>query len=200
MKPMRHLMNYRAVMWLCLLTLAGCGQSQWQTTPIHGLMPELAFTLTNEAGQTVQAEDYAGKIRLVFFGFSHCKKACPATLGKLTLAMRQIGAAARDARILFVSVDPARDTPTVLEQYTEQFTPRMVGLTGDHDQLQELAKRYRVAYSYGEGYPGKEYRVYHSSAVFVFDRNGEIRLIIQQNDSIEAIRQDLLRLLEQSHG
>ncbi len=189
-------MKYRAVIWLCLFIITGCGQSQWQTTPIHGLMPELAFTLTNEAGETVQAEDYAGTIRLVFFGFSHCEMACPATLGKLTLAMKQVGQKADDVRVLFVSVDPARDTPAVLEQYTEQFTPRMVGLTGDHDQLQELAKRYRVAYSYGEGYPGEEYRVFHSSAVFVFDRDGEIRLIFQSDDGIDAIASDLRRLLD----
>lgn len=198
MNPVRHGMNCRLIISLCLLILTACDQSQWQTTPVHGLMPELTFTLTDETGQTVQAEDYAGNIRLVFFGFSHCKMACPVTLGKLTLAMKQLGPAVNDVRVLFVSVDPARDTPAVLDQYTDQYTPRMVGLTGNHEQLQDLARRYRVAYSYGDGYPGGEYMVFHSSAVFVFDRQGEIRLIMQADDGIDAIVPDLRRLLEEN--
>lgn len=182
----------------CLVLLGGCDQSSWRTAPIHGLMPDLAFTLIDETGRTVHADDYAGKVRLMFFGFTHCHKACPATLGKLSVALDSVGPAADDARILFVSVDPERDTPAVLADYADQFAPQLVGLTGSQSQLQTLAKRYRVAYSYGEGYPGAEYPVYHSSAVFVFDREGEIRLIIQADDSIAAITQDLRRLLNES--
>lgn len=184
---------------LCLtVLLGGCDQQSWQTTSINGLMPDLDFTLVNESGQKVDADDYSGKVRLLFFGFTHCPKACPLTLGKLSLVLNNLGAISDDARVLFVSVDPERDTPAVLDEYTDSFASQVIGLTGSQSQLQSLARRYRVAYSYGEGYPGKRYRVYHSSAVFVFDRRGEIRLIFQSNDSIEAVTHDLRSLLNES--
>ena len=99
------------------------------------------------------------------------------------------------ARVLFVSVDPNRDTPAALVSFTRDFAPQVIGLTGTHDQLRELTRRYRVAFSYGNGYPGGYYAVYHSSAVFVFDGNGKVRLLFTQTDRISDISADLRRLL-----
>jgi protein SCO1/2 len=179
------------------LFLAGCDNQSWQTRSISGFMPDLAFTLTDDHGRTVRAGDYAGKVVLLFFGFSHCQMTCPATLGKLTAVLDSMGARAEGARVLFVSVDPNRDTPARLAAYTGAFAPQVVGLTGSRDQLEALAKRYRVAISYGKGYPDGDYPVYHSSAVFVFDGGGEARLLFQQDDGIDAVSADLGRLLSQ---
>lgn len=183
---------------LLAVLLSGCRDGTWQTRDIGGFMPDLAFTLTDEQARTVHADDYAGNVVMLFFGFSHCQMACPATLGKLSAALDGIGAPADRARVLFVSVDPERDTPARLGEYADAFAPQVIGLTGSMEQLHELARRYRVAFSYGDGYPGDEYPVYHSSAVFVFDGDGEVRLLFQQDDSIDAIKADLQHLLQQN--
>lgn len=176
--------------------LAGCQQGPpWRTREITHLMPDLAFTLTDQRDRTVHADDYAGKVVMLFFGFSNCQMTCPATLGKLTAVLDTMGKRADLARVLFVSVDPNRDTPARLAAYTSDFASQVIGLTGTSTQLQTLAKRYRVAFSYGEGYPNGNYAVYHSGAVFVFDGKGRVRLLFTQNDRIGDIKTDLRRLL-----
>lgn len=184
---------------LLLAMLAGCNGHgpPWRTKAITGFMPDLGFTLTDEHNHTVHAADYAGKVVLLFFGFSHCQMTCPATLEKLSSVLGTMGKRADRARVLFVSVDPHRDTPARLAAYTRAFAPQVVGLTGTEQQLQALAKRYRVAFSYGKGYPDGDYPVYHSSAVFVFDGTGKVRLLFQQSDKIDAISADLTRLVHE---
>ena len=180
------------------VALTGCQQGRpWRTRAITHLMPDLAFTLTDQSGHTVHADNYTGKVVLLFFGFSHCQMVCPATLGKLTAVLDSMGKQADDARVLFVSVDPNRDTPAVLTAYTSSFAPQVIGLTGTPSQLHTLAKRYRVAFSYGKGYPNGSYPVYHSGAVFVFDASGNVRLLFTQSDRTDDISADLQRLLAQ---
>jgi protein SCO1/2 len=162
---------------------------------IRGLVPGLSFTLNDDHGHTVHGDSYAGKVVLLYFGFSNCKLACPETLSKLAAALHRIGPQAQNVRVLFVSVDPHRDTPQKLAAYTRSFAPQMIGLTGTQDQLRRVARRYRVAYSYGKDYPRGSYAVYHSSAVFVFDREGRARLLVQGKDSVAAVAADLKRLL-----
>jgi protein SCO1/2 len=191
----------RALLVALLLAaaLAGCQQNQpWRTRSIAHIMPDLAFTLTDQNGRTVHANDYTGKVVMLFFGFSHCHQTCPATLGKLTAVLDKMGKRADLARLLFVSVDPNRDTPARLASYTSAFAPQVIGLTGTQDELQTLTKRYRVAFSYGKGYPHGNYKVYHSGAVFVFDGKGKVRLLFTQTDKISDISADLSRLLAQA--
>ncbi len=188
-----------ALLLTCAMIVSGgCGGRPWHTKSVRGLVPALSFTLTDDHGHTVHGDSYAGKVVLLYFGFSNCKLACPETLGKLATVLHVIGPQARNVKVLFVSVDPRRDTPLKLETYTRSFAPEMVGLTGTQDQLQRVARRYRVAYSYGKGYPHGSYAVYHSSAVFVFDRRGRARLLVQGSDSVQAVAADLKRLLEAS--
>lgn len=183
---------------LLAAALSGCQQDPpWRTRSITHLMPDLAFTLTDQHGRTVHADNYAGKVVMLFFGFSNCQKTCPETLAKLSAVLDTMGKQADRARLLFVSVDPNRDTPARLAAYTHAFAPQVVGLTGTPDQLRTLAKRYRVAFSYGKGYPHGAYPVYHSGAVFVFDGSGKVRLLFTQGDRFNDIRADLRRLLTQ---
>src|SRR5699024_2301506 len=117
-------------------SLAACsGGKNWETSNITGMMPDLAFTLTDDNGQTVHADKYGGKVRLVYFGYTHCPDICPITLGHLAAALRTLGPAAKNVRVLFVSVDPKRDTLSLLKTYTKAFGPQFVGLTGTQDQL-----------------------------------------------------------------
>ena len=191
----RH--SVRTLLTLLLATtLAGCLQGEpWRTRAITHLMPDLAFTLTDQQGRTVHADDYAGKVVMLFFGFSHCMHTCPVTLGKLTAVLHTMGEQADRARVLFVSIDPGRDTPARLASYTGSFAPQVTGLTGTPAQLLALTKRYRAAFSYGKGYPGGNYPVYHSGAVFVFDGNGKVRLLFAQDDAFSDISADLRRLM-----
>lgn len=179
-----------------VVALAGCGgDPSWGLKDISGLMPELQFTLTDDAGQVVRADDFRGKVTLLYFGYTHCPDVCPTTLATLTQARAKLGAQAAAVRILFVTVDPARDTVARLHRYVALFGSGVVGLRGEDTQLRALTKRYRVTYGLGQPDENGDYPVAHSSAVFVFDRTGEVRLLATQADGIEAIASDLERLL-----
>lgn len=175
--------------------LTACSENpDWRTKDISGLMPELEFELTNHEGERVTAEDYRGHVVLLFFGFTSCPNYCPRTMARLERALADAGPAAEGARVLFVSVDPNRDTVEALDRFVSRFGERFVGLRGERETLEALNKRYRVTFGYGEGYPEGDYNVSHSNAVFIFDRQGEVRLLATQDDSAEAIAHDLRRL------
>jgi protein SCO1/2 len=183
---------------LGVLALSGCGgsQAQWSTQSIRGVMPDLAFTLTDEHGNAVQASEYRGKYTLLFFGYTHCPDICPATLSVLGAALRQLGDGAQRVTVLFVSVDPKRDGPRELREYTSSFGPGIVGLTGTPDELDALTKRYRVTYRYGVTDEDGNYPVYHSAAIFAFDPDGRVRLLMNYTDGVPAIAHDLQQLVE----
>ncbi len=179
------------------LTLAGCGQSskQWSTQNIRGAMPDLAFNLEDENGKPVKADDYHGRVALLFFGYTHCPDVCPATLGILHTALQSLGPKADQIRVLFVSVDPKRDTPKQLSDYTSAFGDNVVGLTGTRAQLDTLTKRYRVTYRYGDPDAKGNYAVYHSAAIFAFDPAGHVQLLMSYSDGLKAIEHDLKQLV-----
>jgi len=178
--------------------VAGCSPDRsWQTKDIAGLMPELEFTLTSETGETVTEEQYLDAVNLMFFGYTHCPDICPVTLSRLRGIMGQLPEeVAGDIRVLFVSVDPDRDDPQSLREYTDAFGESFVGLTGTRDQLDALTKRYRTTYGYGEPDEDGDYLVSHGSAVYAFDADGNPRLLIRDSDSTGAIASDLKQLVQ----
>jgi len=177
------------------LLLGGCKNTAWQTKDISGLMPPLAFTLTDENGQRVHAADYRGKPTLLFFGYTHCPDVCPTTLARLAAVSQQLDEGARkELQVLFVSVDPARDDAASLQRYTDAFGPQFIGLSGDSADLAALTRRYRVTFGYGEKDTDGNYSVSHSGAVFGFDRAGDAQLLIRDSDSAAAVTADLRRL------
>lgn len=187
----------RLLVTFILALLAGCSgdQQNWNAKNISGLMPELAYQLTDTSGETVTAEDTDGKIRLMFFGFTSCPDICPTTLQKLTRVVGELPESARkDVKILFVSVDPERDTPERIKSYVEFFSDSIIGLTGSEKNLRELSKRYRTTFGYETPNENGNYDVSHSSAVYVFDRKGEARLLVRPGQSLEALTADLTAL------
>ncbi|MGH8371110.1 MAG: SCO family protein [Gammaproteobacteria bacterium] len=184
---------------LVLTLLSGCGQhasqQPWGLLNITGHMPKLQFTLTRDDGEQVNQSACPGKLTLLYFGYTHCPDVCPTTLADLGQAIRQLGPQADQVQVLFVSVDPARDTPAALKKYVNAFGPWFVGLTGSQEQLQTLTRRYRVAYRLGPADAQGDYTVYHSSAIFIFDRQGKIRLLAGLDDKPGVIATDLKRLL-----
>ena len=187
---------------LCLgLLLSSCNKNEehWATKNISGLMPQLKFNMTeSNRDKLVQGDDYRGDIILLYFGYTHCPDVCPLTLGRIKSALAHLGTEAKAIRVLFVSVDPARDNKTVLKSYTQYFGPQFLGLYASQPELRELTKRYRVTFGYDN--PDKEgnYNVSHSSAIYAFDRKGEARLLIRPTDKVSAITKDLKRLLKHS--
>ena len=174
-----------------LLTLTACSRAPaFHMTDISNGSPRLDFHLSRASdGAAVGGETYHGKVVALYFGYTHCPDICPATLANLTDVAKRAGP---DFQILFVTVDPGRDTRDVLNQYAHAFTPQMDGLYGTANQLADAARRYRVAYSVKTGPP---YEVMHTNAVFFFDRGGKARLVTTDTSDSAAIAQDVRQLL-----
>ena len=186
-----------AALALLSVLVAGCVERQqtWKLANTYGLLPSLQFTMTQGDGRTVHAEDFRGKVTLLFFGYTHCPDVCPTTLAILARAIKSLGPDADRVRVLFVTVDPKRDTAGALMHYTQLFGPEFVGLRGDANQLQQLTKRYRVTYSLGAPDASGDYDVTHSSAIFVFDSIGEAVLVGNESNSVQDFVHDLKQLL-----
>lgn len=179
-----------------MFLLAGCSDLEWHSTDVTGVMPDLEFTLTDETGELVTAEQYNGKASLVFFGFTHCPDICPLTLASLASQLRQLSDDEREqVQVLFVSVDPDRDTPDHLRDYTGAFGPEFVGLTGTQQQLRDITRRYRVTYSYAEPDEHGNYDVSHSSGVFGFNSDGEAVILMRDNLPPEQQLEDIRQLI-----
>ena len=179
-----------------VLLAAGCDDEGWNGKNITGLMPELEFRLTDENGNRVSEDVFAGRPVAMYFGFTHCPDICPTTLARLAAATRRLPEPiSQDLQLAFVSVDPARDGPEQLDKYTGAFSDRMLGLTGTQKQLQALTRRYRITYGYDEPDANGDYEVSHSSAIFVFDAELEPRLMLLDSLDVPQMAEDLERLL-----
>ena len=183
----------------CALLLAACQSHKalpFKLTNISGHMPDLQFQLTDDNGKTVTAADYRGKVVLLYFGYTHCPDVCPLTLAHLHQVMEQLGKQADDVRILFVSVDPLRDTPAALHAYVNAFDKHVVGLTGSPGAIEALTKRYRAAFSREPSSKDGNYEVSHSSAIYVFDRESHARVLATPLTSQADLIHDLKLLLD----
>jgi len=195
---MRRLLSCLAL--LLGLATAGCGDrtADWQLYDVSGHLPDLAFELTGAGGRTVTAQDLRGKTVLLFFGYASCPDVCPTTMAQLTGVLQELGTDARDVRIVFISVDPHRDTPETLQAYVDAFNANAIGLTGTEKQIASLARRYRVAYQIEPPRPGADpdnYEVTHSRGVYIFDPAGKARLLAADTDGVAAIVHDLRQML-----
>jgi protein SCO1/2 len=181
-----------------MIFAAGAARA-WNSTDVAGALPQLQFTMTRASdGKTVTADAYRGKIVLLYFGYTSCPDVCPTTLFNASAMLKSLGADADKVRVLFVTVDPNRDSLKVLKDYTGSFAPQVVGLRGTPDQLAALAKRYRVAYSVKPA--GDSFEVTHGTAVYVFDRHGDIKLLFTQIEApgvkLDPMTADLKQLVD----
>jgi protein SCO1/2 len=172
-----------------MLALWGCSKPAWHMTDISGAMPKLDFHMMAN-GKPVTADAFRGKVVALYFGYTHCPDVCPATLANLTDMAAKVNSP--DVAILFVTVDPERDTDAVLADYAKAFSPQVAGLRGSDNQLAALARTYRVAYTVKKGPP---YEVMHSNAVFFFDRDGKARLVTTDTSDTAVMAEDVKKLL-----
>ncbi|MEJ2001921.1 MAG: SCO family protein [Maritimibacter sp.] len=188
-----------------LLTgLAGCKRAEWhQGSDVTGASPALKFSSTRASdGRAVSQADYLGKTTLLYFGYTFCPDVCPLTLANIAQVLRNLGDEADQVRVLFVTVDPDRDTLPILAQYAELFAPQVDALRGTADEIAALARRYRVVYSVYPAEDDTEYEVSHSSAVYAFDPSGAARVLYSKlsdpTADIAGITEDLRAIMKGS--
>ena len=185
--------------------LAGCGNHEWHSIDVSGSSPPLELTMARAGdGKEVSQADYRGKIVMLYFGYTNCPDVCPTTLSNVATILHRLGPDAQYIRMLFVTVDPDRDTLPVLATYVKNFAPQIDGLRGTSDQLAALARRYRVIYSVKPATKDHPYEVTHSSAIYVFDGSGAARLLVPSLASttpdIAGTAADLKRLVDDGDG
>ncbi len=152
------------------------------------------FTLTTQTGAKLSDADLKGKPFAVFFGFTHCPEVCPTTLWETTEALKALGSDADKLKVLFISVDPTRDTPEFLARYLQSFDPRIVGLTGSEAEIAAVGKEYRA---YWRKVPTEDgdYTMDHTASIFLMDRDGQFTGTISYGESMEIRLQKLRRLI-----
>lgn len=164
--------------------------------PPHAATPD--FALVDAEGRSRRLADYRGRTVVLFFGFVRCPDACPAELFKLALVMKRLGSAAARVQVLFVTLDPARDTRRVLKTYVTAFDPRFVGLTGSASQIDRAAANFYVEYARVP--TAAEYTIDHSTSTFVLDDGGRLRLVGTAGAGVDDYAHDLELLVEEQQN
>jgi len=176
------------------LVLAGCdGAPKFKSTDITGVDYGRSLELNDHTGRARTLQDFRGKAVVVFFGFTHCPDVCPTTLAELAQAIKQLGPDAQRVQVLFVSVDPERDTPQALAKYVTAFDARFLGLRGDAAATQRVAKEFKIYYEKRK--TGDSYSVDHSSQSYVIDPQGRLRLLVRPDRIAADLPADLKILL-----
>jgi protein SCO1/2 len=169
----------------------------FSNTDITGIDYAQDFSLKDFNGTLRTLADFKGKAVVIFFGYTQCPDVCPTTLSDLASAMKQLGPLADKVQVLFITVDPERDTPQLLAKYMPSFDPRFLGLSGDAAATEKVAKDFKVYY---QKVPGKEpgsYSMDHSAGLYLYDPQGRIRLFARSGQGPDAIAHDLKILLTQ---
>ena len=181
---------------LGLLVACDGAAPKFRSTDISGVDYGRSLALSDHHGQPRRLEDFRGKAVVLFFGFTHCPDVCPTTLADMAQVMRQLGPLAGRVQVLFVTVDPERDTPEALAKYVPAFDPGFLGLRGDLEATRAAAKEFKV---YFEKRPGKtpgDYTIDHSAQTYVLDPEGRLRLFVRHERLLEDLAPDLRTLLQ----
>jgi protein SCO1/2 len=183
-------------------TLAGCQPApqppSFLATDITGAAFARDFRLTDHNGQVRTLADFKGKAVAVFFGYIHCPDVCPTTLSDFAAALQLLGPLGERVQVIFVTVDPQRDTPDLLKQYVPAFNPGFLGMVADAETLKQLAKEYKVVYQKTAVKTADDYLIDHTAGTYVYDPQGNLRLLMPYGSSPDAIAQDLKTLLAPS--
>ena len=157
------------------------------------------FTLSAPDGKTVTDQTYRGKWLLVYFGYTFCPNSCPTTLLEIATALKQLGPDAARVQPLFITVDPQRDTPEVMQQYTQSFDPRIIGLTGTSEEIAAVAQEYGAYYVRHRTSPGgNDYVMDHSTYLYVLNPEGKYVRAFDSGTSADRISDELRKLLRQT--
>jgi protein SCO1/2 len=188
-----------ALVLLLALALAGCdvGSSKpaFQLTDISGAEFGRNFRLTDHNGKLRTLDDFKGKVVTIFFGYIFCPDVCPTTMGEMALVMKELGADAAQVQVLFITVDPARDTPELLSKYVPGFHPTFLGLYGDEEATKRTAKDFRIFYQ-KQPMSGGGYTMDHSAGTYIYDKAGRLRLFSPYGQGPQKLLHDIRLLLQ----
>lgn len=181
--------------WLAACDPApGTGQAQaFRGIDITGASYARDFTLTDFHGATRHLADYRGKVVMLYFGFVQCPDVCPTALTRAAGVMQRLGADATQLQLLFVTVDPERDTPELLRDYLAAFHPSFVALTGSDDQIKAAADEFRAFYK--KVPTGSSYTMDHTALSYLFDRQGRVRVALRHEQTVDDYTADVQTLL-----
>ena len=178
--------------------LASCqqgGSASFIGTDLTGTQFGKPLSLTDHTGKLRNMNDFKGKVVVLFFGYTHCPDVCPTTMSDLKQTMKLLGDKANDVQVLFVTVDPERDTQAVLAQFVPGFDARFIGLRGTEAEVAANLSEYKV-YAAKVSEPGKSgYTMDHSAGLYVFDKTGAPRIYLGYGEKPENIAHDLQLLL-----
>lgn len=179
------------------LAMTGCSEPTpgFHSTDITGADYGKHLSLTDHTGKPRKLEDFRGKAVTLFFGYTQCPDVCPTNLVSMAEVMRLLGKDADRLQVLFVTVDPERDTQELLAQYVPAFDGRFLGLFGTAAQTAEVAKEFRVFYRKSGDTSGNTYTVDHSAGTYVFDPAGRLRLYVKHGETAERVADDIRQLL-----
>ncbi|QLI80121.1 SCO family protein [Chitinibacter fontanus] len=182
----------------CLILIAtillnACSKPEFQGSDISEANIGSGFELIDMHGQKRTLADFQGKVSVLFFGYTSCPDVCPTTLAELRTSMAALGAKAKEVQVLFVSVDPERDTPALLSQYVPAFHPSFIGLTGSKTQIDTAVKNYHAVYQ-KQG-KDKNYTVDHTAGSYLIDRQGKTRVLINYGAGAATFTHDIQLLL-----
>ncbi len=170
-------------------------KSSFKNTDVTGIDYAKDFVLTDHTGKVRTLADFKGKAVVVFFGYTQCPDVCPTTMAEMAGVMKHLGPLADKVQVVFVTLDPERDTAALLSKYVPAFDPRFLGMFGDKAATDKIAKDFHVFY---QKVPGKEpgsYTIDHTAGSYVFDPQGRIRLFVRHGQGAEPIVHDLKMLL-----
>jgi protein SCO1/2 len=180
----------------CLCCACGEPKTAFRHTDLTGLDYAKNFALNDHNGTPRTLADFKGKAVVVFFGYTQCPDVCPTTLSELAQVMQQLGPLAAKVQVLFITLDPERDTRAILAQYVPAFHPNFLALMGDAAATAKTAQEFRVVYQKVPGKTPGSYSMDHTAASFVYDPQGRIRLYVRNGQGPEALVHDLKLLLD----
>ena len=187
---------YGLVGLLAALLILGTGAFFWLSDGGTASLVGGPFALQDGSGRRVTDRDFRGKYMLVYFGYTFCPDVCPTTLNEVSDALDHLGAKADRLQPIFITVDPKRDTPAVVKQYAEAFTPKLLGMTGTPDEIAKVANEYRVYYAEHRTGPGaNDYTMDHSSVLYLMGPDGKFIAPIRTDESGPEIAADLGKLM-----
>ena len=179
----------------CDRLMGRSSEPTFRSTDITGATFARHFELPDVDGKMRTLADWKGKVVVVFFGYTQCPDFCPTTLAELGQIKQSLGSTGNRVQVVFVTVDPERDTPSVLKAYLANFGPDFVGLRGSLEQTAAVAREFKVFYAKAPGKTPGSYSMDHSAASFVFDTAGQARLYVPYGEDSKAVAADLKQLV-----
>lgn len=187
----------RVLGFVMLLAMLACSPQKppFQSIDLTGANYALGFSLSDTLGQTRTLADFKGKVVMVFFGYTQCPDFCPTTLSEMVQVKHDLGAQGEKLQVIFITLDPERDTPELLKTYMGNFDPSFVALVPDLAELPALAKDYKIYYKKVAGNKPANYTLDHSAGTYIYDTEGRLRLYARYGLGAAALTADLQQLL-----